>query len=817
MKGFRFRRRHADTSSTANTSINIDLTDADVDMDSVTTTLNIAGTEYAQKRREIFKLVKDLRALGGGVDIDIPRIAVIGGQSAGKSSLVEALTGISVPRDSGTCTRCPMECTVLTNEDVWSCEISLGRAGKQHEQFSPKLMAKKEVEIWLRRAQAAILNPHLPPNHFKGMGYENLRSHATTDQQTLKFSKDAVVINIEDPEGTDLSFVDLPGLVQNEDDAVISLVKSLVEGYISEQSTLILVTIPASGMSSPVLSAQTESSGVITKPDSLTSGATGARQKWLDVIQGRFHKLEHGYYVVRLPDDEERAKNLSRQDLERLATTFFQTTEPWKELLSCNRVGIPNLVSYISKVLMKVIEESLPYLKEQVREKLSKCLVEIQGLPKAVSIDSSTEVFTRISRFCKDLQGDVEAVNESKKFVHLNKKTYKAFKLNIRSTYPDFRPVTKIKEEDIIIDPQFVKDTLDNDVESRSPKSTLPPMTLLDVGRVIEDCSGWELPHHIPYEAIKVLIKRSVDLWPQPSQRCFDGVLGDLSAIVNEKITKHFGQFLALEKYIAPMIRNELGESTQRARQVLADVLEGETVPYFTQNNHYFETVRSNCLEHYRDVYRNPHRYRSQKAREEPVAYSPSVFSRTYEARILESKPEAPLEPLPYESERVVMATVRAYFQVAYKRVIDNVPLTIQRHLNQRFVNGLETKLVEKLDLGAANTSRRLAELLEEDPTLKAKRKRLADEKRQLEEMQTKLNNFQWTPSSRSLPLFPPKRPQRRPKCQATTTPPTPTTGAAPLHELNVISWLSALTFTHSFAPTSTFTPLVDPQEGIRR
>jgi hypothetical protein len=39
------------------------------------------------------------------VDLDIPAIAVMGWQSAGKSSLIEAISGITLPRASGTCTR----------------------------------------------------------------------------------------------------------------------------------------------------------------------------------------------------------------------------------------------------------------------------------------------------------------------------------------------------------------------------------------------------------------------------------------------------------------------------------------------------------------------------------------------------------------------------------------------------------------------------------------------------------------------------------------------------------------------------------------
>jgi predicted GTPase len=56
--------------------------------------------------REMVDLVNRLRAAGiEDLGLPLPRIAVVGNQSAGKSSLIEAISGIKVPRYSGTCTR----------------------------------------------------------------------------------------------------------------------------------------------------------------------------------------------------------------------------------------------------------------------------------------------------------------------------------------------------------------------------------------------------------------------------------------------------------------------------------------------------------------------------------------------------------------------------------------------------------------------------------------------------------------------------------------------------------------------------------------
>lgn len=97
-------------------------------------------------------------------------------------------------------------------------------------------------------------------------------------------------------------------------------------------------------------------SGVLTKPDTLSAGAISARQRWKQVLEGRLHPLQHGYYCVRLPDDDERSRNISRATSLHLATEFFESTAPWNEVDNRHRLGIPGFVSDISKLLISLIE-----------------------------------------------------------------------------------------------------------------------------------------------------------------------------------------------------------------------------------------------------------------------------------------------------------------------------------------------------------------------------------------------------------------------------------------------------------------------------
>ena len=106
-----------------------------------------------------------------------------------------------------------------TSAKTWSCIISLifeydtNGSPKPREQhrFGPPITDKNAVDTWLRRAQAAILSPHLPIDSFINKTPEALTTMTKTDPDVLKFSKNTVHVDLVDPDATDLSFVDLPG------------------------------------------------------------------------------------------------------------------------------------------------------------------------------------------------------------------------------------------------------------------------------------------------------------------------------------------------------------------------------------------------------------------------------------------------------------------------------------------------------------------------------------------------------------------------------------------------------------------------------
>lgn len=69
--------------------------------------------------RSLINIVDQLRDVGVQDYINLPRIAVLGGQSAGKSSLLENVVGLDfLPRGDGLVTRRPLEMRLVHKTDL---------------------------------------------------------------------------------------------------------------------------------------------------------------------------------------------------------------------------------------------------------------------------------------------------------------------------------------------------------------------------------------------------------------------------------------------------------------------------------------------------------------------------------------------------------------------------------------------------------------------------------------------------------------------------------------------------------------------------
>ncbi|KAL1689987.1 P-loop containing nucleoside triphosphate hydrolase protein [Schizophyllum commune] len=693
--------------------------------------MDFTNSAYARKWKKLMALHKDLSDLGASdFSPDLPRITVIGGQSAGKSSLVEAVSGIDVPRDSGTCTRCPMECRLFSGATTWSCLISLrfDHDSKGHrvdpvtEAYSPVLTDKADVELWIRRAQATILSPHRSKEFFKNKSADEIRFE---DPSRLKFSKNAILVNLKDPGYTDMAFVDLPGLIQNEDKELIDTVHELVVERIQGKNTIILVAVPMSDDIETVmalrLAREADPNGertivAVTKADMMTTGASGIRQRWCNIItnagpSARKHRLRHGYYAVILPHDEARAAGETRAETQSRSRTFFDTESPWRGVKDRKRFGVDNLVEYVSGLLVRLIEEALPQLRGDINALLRECGDGLRALPPQPQFecdaDVSTYILLRVSEFCNVFKSAVsgDPASQHRDLIHTNREHYAKLQRDIQDTRPDFRPWLQKKEYK---NPRDLK---------AGKKST--PLDISDVQEVIKQVTTWELPGHIPFEATKVLIGRTTQHWTEPAVQCFGHVADNTHRVVDKLVEAHFGQFGSLKEHVRDIIHEKFKDISAAAEQSVQNVIKLDTGdPRYTQNLTDLEAATTRWNTKFCQCNSD---WATHAIDESLVMGSAEVATKNRDAIML-------------------MARVRAYCEVAAKRIVDTVPLTIEQRLVQQVAEGMLPTLLSALEREKPEEKRAM---LDEEEEVASSRRSLRARKDRLLKIQDRLDRWE--------------------------------------------------------------------------
>jgi hypothetical protein len=112
--------------------------------------------------------------------------------------------------------------------------------------FGPPISDPDLVEDVIRRAQLAVLNPTVDMARFVDYVIPEVpEAFPLGSREHFGFSFCVVVLEITGPEVTDLTIVDLPGIIQNvgagEDDTSIGMIEAMVMRYIEKECLILLV------------------------------------------------------------------------------------------------------------------------------------------------------------------------------------------------------------------------------------------------------------------------------------------------------------------------------------------------------------------------------------------------------------------------------------------------------------------------------------------------------------------------------------------------------------------------------------------------
>ncbi|KAK2020907.1 hypothetical protein LX32DRAFT_678049 [Colletotrichum zoysiae] len=315
--------------------------------------------------RTLFDVADKLSSLGVGRIVNLPQIIVVGDQSSGKSSVLEAISHVHFPVQGGVCTRFATELVLRPGSHGSKPGHPLRVADFNHDDIGSIVSGAKEA-----------------------MGLSDAGRG---------FSKDVLRLEIEGPDMYPLTLVDLPGIFHSETASQsakgMKLVRELVNSYMKKPNSIILTVIAANNqLANQVVMREAEKHdptktrtlGVITKPDLLPPGSSNENE-YLQVVRGRdsANNLKLGWHVLRNRADYE--KDVGPRDA--VEEEFFESGA-WTSVPAANR-GVASLRAKLSRVLHDHIKKSLPVVLKDIQGKLSEREDELEklGAPRSTTED----------------------------------------------------------------------------------------------------------------------------------------------------------------------------------------------------------------------------------------------------------------------------------------------------------------------------------------------------------------------------------------------------------------------------------------------
>ncbi|XP_054830379.1 interferon-induced GTP-binding protein Mx1-like [Eublepharis macularius] len=375
---------------------------------------NTLYSQYEEKIRPCIDLIDSLRALGVEKDLALPAIAVIGDQSSGKSSVLEALSGVALPRGSGIVTRCPLALKLKKTRygHEWKGKIS-------YRNINEELNKPSEVEKEIRKAQI----------HMAGEG--------------VGISQELITLEISSPEVPDLTLIDLPGIarvaVGNQPQDIGEQIKRLIKKFIAKDETINLVVVPSNvdiattealKMAQEVDPYGERTLGILTKPDLVDKGTEEAV---VDIVRNLTIPLKKGYMIVKCRGQQDIQVNLNLASAIQKEKAFFEDHEYFRILLDEKRATIPLLAEKLTSELVEHINKSLPTLEEQINTQLQKANQDLlkygKGVPKTDS-EKLSFLIDKIKLFNQDIthatQGEEKlSPDDSRLFTKIRKEFQK--------------------------------------------------------------------------------------------------------------------------------------------------------------------------------------------------------------------------------------------------------------------------------------------------------------------------------------------------------------------------------------------------------
>ena len=311
-----------------------------------------------------------------GGDLELPQIAVVGSQSSGKSSVLEALVGRDfLPRGPDICTRRPLVLQLVHtpyqhashhNQAPMEWGEFLHRPGEIFTEFEA---IREEIECETNR----------------GIG----TNKGVSDKQ--------IRLKICSPHVLTMTLVDLPGItrvpVGDQPADIEKRIRDMILSYIKRESCLILAVSPANTdlansdaltLSRLVDPDGKRTIGVVTKLDIMDRGTDAVAY-----LRGEVVPLRLGYIGVVNRCQQDIAQRRSIREARASEAEFFRHHPAYAEVI--DKCGIEALGWTVSRILADHIADLLPALSDKIATRRAEAQRELVSLGEGRPEDPSRQ------------------------------------------------------------------------------------------------------------------------------------------------------------------------------------------------------------------------------------------------------------------------------------------------------------------------------------------------------------------------------------------------------------------------------------------
>ncbi|XP_020582157.1 dynamin-related protein 4C-like [Phalaenopsis equestris] len=497
-------------------------------------TINFLTSSYNDQIRPVLDAVDRLRQLKVTQEgIQLPTIVVVGDQSSGKSSVLESLAGISLPRGQGICTRVPL---IMRLQDDPSLSSPL-----LHLEYKNKRVTASESTITVAVESATA--------EIAGVG-----KGISDTPLTLVVRKKGV---------PDLTMVDLPGItrvpVHGQPENIYEQIASIIMQYIKPAESIILNVLSASvdfpTCESIRMSQQVDGKGertlaVVTKADKSPEGL-------LEKVAADDVNIGLGYVCVRNRIGSETYEEA------RVAEANLFETHPQLSGIDKSIVGIPVLAKKLMRIQAQSIAKYLPDIVKQINEKLSHNVSDLDAMPEQlVSVGDALRAFMQITSKTKEMLR----------------------KLLIRGEFDDF-PIDKQMHGTARLSEMlnaYAKE-LPNDIPMNKK------FFLMEEIELLEESRGIWLPNFLPRIAFLTLLQRKVKEVSSIPQDFVEKVWTYLEDLVLRALDEASENYPSLRACSRRAAQNLMEKMRERSIQNVKEIIEMEMFTDYTFNPDYMK------------------------------------------------------------------------------------------------------------------------------------------------------------------------------------------------------------------------------------